>query len=173
MAANFSQFIWDTLRLDSIRTESRLVQINFWHDELTTGETIHVDLIESSRIKQHFQPTLHSPPEVRIHGIMIHESSSFLQCGNKLQSICISYFTTRLDSHGVMSRANQLRACWINNGKWFVSIQSNWVESTTFLPTLHSPPEVKIRGIMIHEPFSFLKRGHKLQLTCTIHVDSI
>ena len=26
---------------------------------------------------------------------------------------------------------------------------------------------------MIHEPSSFLKRGHKLQLICTIRVDSI
>ena len=32
-----------------------------------------------------------------------------------------------------------------------------------FLPTLNSPPEVKIREITIHEPSSFLKHGHKLQ----------
>ena len=52
-------------------------------------------------------------------------------------------------------------------GKRFVSIRSNL---QNFQPTLHSPPEVKIREIMIHEPSSFLKRGHKLQSICTIHL---
>ena len=41
------------------------------------------------------------------------------------------------------------------------------------MPTLYSPPEVKIHEIMIHEPSSFLKRGHKLQSIRTICVDSI
>ena len=39
--------------------------------------------------------------------------------------------------------------------------------------TLYSPREVKIREITIHEPSSFLKRGHKLQSIHTICVDSI
>ena len=43
------------------------------------------DRIESNR--HHFQPTLHSPPKVMIREIMIHEPSSFLKCGHKLQSI--------------------------------------------------------------------------------------
>ena len=34
-----------------------------------------------------------------------------------------------------------------------------WIRSNRH--TLYSPPEVKIREIMIHEPSSFLKRGHK------------
>ena len=50
-------------------------------------------------------------------------------------------------------------------GKRFVSIPSN---QQHFQPTLHSPPEVKIREITIHEPSSFLKRGHKLQSICMI-----
>ena len=41
---------------------------------------------ESNR--QHFQPTLHSPPKVKIHEIKTHEPSSFLKRGHKLQSIC-------------------------------------------------------------------------------------
>ena len=54
-----------------------------------------------------------------------------------------------------------------------MSIRSNRVESTTFSTHLHSPPEDKIGEITIHEPSSFLKRGHKLQLIRTIRVDSI
>ena len=37
--------------------------------------------------RQHFQPTPHSPPEVKIHEIKIHEPSSFLKCGHRLKSI--------------------------------------------------------------------------------------
>ena len=58
-------------------------------------------------------------------------------------------------------------------GKRFVSIRSN---RQHFQPTLHSPLEVKIRKITIHEPSSFLqtvKHGHKPQLIRTIRVDSI
>ena len=51
-------------------------------------------------------------------------------------------------------------------GKPFVSIRQH------FQPTQHSPPEVKIREIMIHESSLFLKRGHKLQSIHTICVDS-
>ena len=56
--------------------------------------------------------------------------------------------------------------------KRFVSIRSNR-HKTERLPHLYSPPEVKIREITIHEPSSFLKRGHKLQSIRTIRVDSI
>ena len=65
------------------------MQINFWDDESTTGETIRVDSIKSSQIENIFKPTLHSPPEVKIRQIMIHESPLFLKCGHKLQSICM------------------------------------------------------------------------------------
>ena len=62
-----------------------------------------------------------------------------------------SHVTSQLDSHGVASRLPASRLDFRHD------------ESTTFQPTLHSPPEVKIREITIHEPSSFLKRGHKLQ----------
>ena len=68
------------------------MQIHFRHDESTTGDTIHVDSIESTR--QHFQPTLYSPPEVKICEITIHEPFSFLKRGHKLQLIR----TIRVDS---------------------------------------------------------------------------
>ena len=110
-------------------------------------------------------------PEVKIHEIMIHEPSSFLERVNKLQSIRMRHFMTRLNSHGVPVRVNRLQAWWIDNrgndSYQFDQINSNWQH---FQPTLHSPPEVKICEIMIHEPSSFLKRRHKLQ---SIHVNSI
>ena len=40
-------------------------------------------------------------PEVKIREIMIHEPSSFLKRGNKLQSIRLRHFTIRLDSQAV------------------------------------------------------------------------
>ena len=58
-------------------------------------------------------------------------------------------------------------------GKRFVSIRSKRLESTTFSTHPVKPTEVKIREIMIHEPSSFLKRGHKLQSIRTIRDDSI
>ena len=73
---------------------SRISQIDFRYDESTIGETIRVDSIEFEPNRQHFQPTLHSPPEVKIHEITIHEPSSFLKCGRKLQPIR----TIRVDS---------------------------------------------------------------------------
>ena len=39
--------------------------------------------------------------EVKNREIMIHEPSSFLKRGNKLQSIRLRHFTIRLDSHAV------------------------------------------------------------------------
>ena len=41
---------------ERIRTESRFAQIDFRHDESTTGATIHIDLIESTRIDNIFNP---------------------------------------------------------------------------------------------------------------------
>ena len=43
-----------TSRLDSYR--ARVLQIDFWHDESTTGETIRVDSIELTRIDNIFNP---------------------------------------------------------------------------------------------------------------------
>ena len=125
------------------------------------------DPSESNR--QHFQPTLHSPQEVKIHEIMIHKPSLFLKHGNKLHSICMSHFMTWLDSHGVASPANQLSPWRINN-RGNDSCQFDQID---FQPTMHSPPEVKIREIKVHEPSSFLKRGHKFQSICMICVQSI
>ena len=44
-------------------------------------------------------------PEVKIREIMIHEPSSFLKRGNKLQSIRLRHFTIRLNSHTELIRA--------------------------------------------------------------------
>ena len=84
-----------------------------------------------------------------------------------------SHVTCRLDSHGARL-ANRLPAWRIDN-RGNDSCRFDRIESNRqhFQPTLHSPPEVKIREITIHEPSSFLKRGHKLQSIRTIRVDSI
>ena len=78
-----------------------------------------------------------------------------------------SHATSRLDSHGDASRKSTSGTTNRQQGKRFVSIRQH------FQPTLYSPPEVKIRKITIHEPSSFLKRGHKPQSIRTIRVDSI
>ena len=67
----------------AIRTESRLAQIDFRHDESTTGETIRVDSIastridsiESTRIDNNFQPTLHGPPEVKTFLVQVFHTN--------------------------------------------------------------------------------------------------
>ena len=51
-----SRFVWGTLRLESICTQSCLTQIDFRYDKSTTGVTIRVDSIESSRIDNIFNP---------------------------------------------------------------------------------------------------------------------
>ena len=85
------------LRLNSVHTESRLANRLPVYDKSTTGETIRVELN-----RQHFQPTLHSPPEVKIREITIHEPSSFVKHGHKLQSIrmiCVnSIESTRIEN---------------------------------------------------------------------------
>ena len=85
-----------------------------------------------------------------------------------------SHDTSRLDSHGVASRKSTSGMTNRQQGKRFVSIFDR-IDSNRqhFQPTLYSPPEVKISEITIHEPSSFLKRGHKLQSIRTIRVDSI
>ena len=140
-----------TTWLNSHRVASCANRLPAWRIDNGGNDLCWFDWLESNQ--PHFQPTLHSPPEVKIDGIMIHESSSFLKRGNKLQSIRIRYFTTRLDSHGVVSRENQLPAWRVNNRgnnscqfvarnfSWlvrFMSIRSSRVESTTLLthPTL-------------------------------------
>ena len=111
------------------------MQINFQHDQSTTAETIRADSIESTT----FSTTLYSPPEVKIREITIHEPSSFLKRGHKLQSIRTirgdSIESTRIDNTFSLpsksrsttvfkSRTNQLPArridrsgndsCWFN-----------------------------------------------------------
>ena len=96
-----SRFVWGTLRfdsictlcLDSIRTESRLAnRLPVWRIDNRGNNSCRFDQIDSNR--QHFQPTLHSSPEVKIHKITIHELSLFLKRGHKPQSIR----TIRVDS---------------------------------------------------------------------------
>ena len=76
-----------TLRLNSIRTESHLAnRLPAWRIDNRGNDSCRFDWINSNR--QHFQPTLHSPPEGDIRQeITIHEPSSFLKRGLKLQSI--------------------------------------------------------------------------------------
>ena len=75
-----------TLRLNSIRTESHLAnRLPAWRIDNRGNDSCRFDWIESNR--QHFQPTLHSPLEVKIRKITIHEPSSFLKRGHKPQSI--------------------------------------------------------------------------------------
>ena len=91
----------------------------------TTGETIRVDSIESTRIKNIF--TLHSSPEVKICEIMLHEPSSFLKRGHKPQSIRTihvdSIESSRIDNifnpplksrSTIFSHTNRLPACRID-----------------------------------------------------------
>ena len=68
------------------------------------------------------------------------------------ESIRLRHFTTRLDSHGVVSRANRLPGWRIGN-RGNDSCRLDRIESNRqhFQETLHSPPEVKIREIKIHE----------------------
>ena len=66
---------------------SRISQIDSWHDESTTGETSFCGFNRIESNWQHFQPTLHSPPEDKIREITIYEPSSWLKRGHKLQSI--------------------------------------------------------------------------------------
>ena len=102
---------------------SRVSQTDFRHDESTTGETRRVDSIETT------QSTLHSPPETKIREIRMHEPSSLLKRGHKLQSIRTirvdSIESTRIDkifnppskfrsTIFPKSRANRLPACPIN-----------------------------------------------------------
>ena len=91
------------------------------------NDSCRFDRIDSNR--QHFQPTLYSPLEVKIREITIHEPSSFLKRGHKPQSIrmnCVdSIESTRIDnifnspskSRSTIfskSRANRLPACRID-----------------------------------------------------------
>ena len=116
------------LRLDSICTESRLAnRLPTWRIDNRGNDSCRFDRFESNR--QHFQLTLHSPPEVKIREITIHEPSSFLKRGHKLQSIRTirvdSIEQTRIDnifnppskSRSTIfskSRANRLPACRID-----------------------------------------------------------
>ena len=96
-----SRFVWGTLQFNSIRTlhlnwictESRLAnRLPVWRIDIRGNDSCRLDRIESNL--QPFQPTLHSPPEVKSREKMIHEPSSFLKRGHKLQLIR----TIRVDS---------------------------------------------------------------------------
>ena len=102
MATNFSRFIQFvsirsnrvesttfvthlTLSRGAISSKSHAHRLPAWRIDNRGNDSCWFDRIESNR--QHFQATLHSPPEVKICEIMIHEPSSFLKRGHKLQSI--------------------------------------------------------------------------------------
>ena len=69
---------------------SHISQIYFRHDESTTGETIRVNSIESTRIDNIFNPpciTHRKSRSIKQRKITIHEPSSFLKRGHKPRSI--------------------------------------------------------------------------------------
>ena len=62
---------------------------------------IHLNWVDSSEAlydSTRFARNRSALPEFKIREIMIHEPSSFLKCSNELQTICLTYFTIRLDS---------------------------------------------------------------------------
>ena len=133
-----------TLRLDSIRTESRLAnRLLAWRIDNRRNDSCRFNRIDLNR--QHFQPTLHSPPEVKIRKITIHEPSSFLKRGHKPQSICAihvdSIESTRIDNifnPPSMSRStvwNRVHESIsrLSNHKHQRRINSSWVYWTTLL----------------------------------------
>ena len=87
--------------------------------------------------------------------------------------IRLRHFTTRLDSHRVVSGANRLPA-WRTNNRGNGLCRFDQIESNQqhFQPTLHSLPEVKIGEIKTHEPSSFLKRGHNFSRVVSNRVES-
>ena len=176
-----------TTRLDSHGVASRVNRLPAWQIDNGGNDSCWFGQIESNR--QQFQATLHSPPEVKIREIMIHKPSLFLKRGHKLQSIRTirvdAIESSRIDNifnppcivqGRYMFKVSRKSTSGMTNrqqGKRFIQfdrIKSNWQH---FQATLHSPLEVKIHEIMIHEPSSILKRGHKLQLIRKIRVDLI
>ena len=105
------------------------------------------DRIESNR--QHFQPT-HSPSEVKIRKITIHEPSSFLKHGHKPQSIRTirvdSIESTRIDN--IFNPSSKSRSTvWnrvhesisgLSNRKYQRRIDSSWVYWTTLNTTVEN-----------------------------------
>ena len=92
-----SEALYDSTRfaryISTRFARSRVSQIDFRHDE-STQEKRFVS-IRSNRLESTtFSTTLYRPREVKIREITIHEPSSFLKLGHKLQSIR----TIRVDS---------------------------------------------------------------------------
>ena len=103
-----------------------------------------------------------------MHPIVQYTQTELIRRGTlRLDSIRMLHLNSI--SHGVASRKLTSGMTNQQHGKRFVSIWSHRLKSTTFSTTLHSPPEVKIHEVKIHEPSLF----HKLQLIRTIRVDSI
>ena len=136
------------LRLDSIRTlRLNLIRMEWclanwlpaWQIDNRGNYLCRFDWIDLNQ--QHFRPTLYSPPEVKISEISIHEPSSFLKRGYKLQLIRMirvdsveltwidNIFNPPSKSRSTIfskSRANRLPACRIdrrgNDSCWFDGI---------------------------------------------------
>ena len=92
-----------TIRLDSNGVAVCANRLPACRFDNRGNDLCQFDRIESNR--QHFQPTLHSPPEVKICEIMIHILSSFLKRGHKLQSIRSNQVeSTTFLTHPTLSR---------------------------------------------------------------------
>ena len=140
-----SRFVWGTLWFDSIR----MLHLNLIRRESRLTNRLPAWQIDNRRndLCQHFQPTLHSPPEVKIHEITIHEPSSFLKRGHKLQSI----HTIRVDS---------IELTQIDNIFNPPSVQIDYIKSHANRQT--GKLFVSIRWNRVHESISGLS-NHKYQ----------
>ena len=140
-----SWFVWGTLQLDLICTKSCLTQNRLpeWRINNRGNDLCWFDWIKSNR--QHFQPTLHSPPEVKIREIIIQEPSLFLKRCRKLQlirMICVDLIkSSRIDnifnpSYIVQGRYIFLVSRKSTSGE---TIYINSIESTS-IDNIFNPP---------------------------------
>ena len=114
-----SRFVWATLRFDSIR----MLRLDSIRTELCRFDWID--------LKQHFQPTLHSPPQVKIREITIHEPPGR---GHKLQSIRTirvdSIELTTFSTHPQGPDQLYFHSSKSTSGKRFLSIRQNKVHES-------------------------------------------
>ena len=128
-----------TLRLNSICTESHLPnRLPAWQIDNRGNDSCRFDQIDLNR--QHFQPTLRSPPKVKICDITINESSLFLKREHKLQSIrtiCVDLIeltpfqpTVQMNYIFQVSRKSTSGMTNRLKGKWFMSIRWNRIHES-------------------------------------------
>ena len=118
---------------------SHISQIYFRHDESTTGETIRVNSIESSRIDDIFNPPCiahRKSRSIKQRKITIREPSSFLKRGHKPRSIptirvdWIEFSTHSQSRSTVWNRVHESISS-LSNRKYQRRIDSSWVYWTT------------------------------------------